>query len=156
MQTHPFNEIAWEDRTSSVKIMLFLNEIGSFDKSKIKVTFNTDTVDVFVEQFKGVNYHFERKTFAAIIPEQSKYTLSSNRINLILQKEKNESWSSFEKAKDVKVPKMNNKDPQAGLMDMMKQMYEDGDDDMKRTIAKAWSEAHDKKLSGKDSLDEMK
>jgi calcyclin binding protein len=26
-------------------------------------------------------------------------------------------------------------------MTMMKQMYEDGDDDMKRTIAKAWTES---------------
>ena len=26
----------------------------------------------------------------------------------------------------------------------MKQMYEDGDDEMKRTIAKAWTESRDK------------
>jgi len=30
-------------------------------------------------------------------------------------------------------------------MNLMKQMYEDGDDEMKRTIAKAWTEARDKK-----------
>lgn len=36
-------------------------------------------------------------------------------------------------------------DPEASLMTLMKQMYEDGDDDMKRTIAKAWTEARDKK-----------
>lgn len=36
-------------------------------------------------------------------------------------------------------------DPQAGLMDMMKKMYEEGDDEMKRTIAKAWTESQDKK-----------
>ena len=28
---------------------------------------------------------------------------------------------------------------------MMKKMYEDGDDEMKRTIAKAWTEGQDKK-----------
>ena len=38
-----------------------------------------------------------------------------------------------------------NKDPNAGLMDMMKQMYNDGDEDMKRTIAKAWTQSQDKK-----------
>lgn len=32
-------------------------------------------------------------------------------------------------------------DPSASLMTMMKQMYEEGDDDMKRTIAKAWTES---------------
>ena len=29
-------------------------------------------------------------------------------------------------------------------MTLMKQMYEDGDDEMKRTIAKAWTESRDK------------
>ncbi|RWR97408.1 calcyclin-binding protein [Cinnamomum micranthum f. kanehirae] len=33
------------------------------------------------------------------------------------------------------------KDPMAGIMDLMKNMYEDGDEEMKRTIAKAWSDA---------------
>ena len=31
-----------------------------------------------------------------------------------------------------------NADPQASLMNMMKQMYNDGDDNMKKTIAEAW------------------
>ena len=58
-----------------------------------------------------------------------------------------------------------NADPSAGLMNvsialfnalrlvlidefcfqMMKKMYDDGDDEMKRTIAKAWTESQDKK-----------
>ena len=41
------------------------------------------------------------------------------------------------------------KDPGAGLMDMMKKMYEEGDDEMKRTIAKAWTEGQDKKVKWK-------
>lgn len=50
------------------------------------------------------------------------------------------------RAADAKAPKKRDgdgeevKDPSSGLMDMMKQMYEDGDDDMKRMIAKAWTE----------------
>ena len=30
----------------------------------------------------------------------------------------------------------------------MKKMYDEGDDDMKRTIAKAWTESQDKKAAG--------
>lgn len=30
-------------------------------------------------------------------------------------------------------------------MNMMKKMYEDGDENMKRTIAEAWTKANDKK-----------
>lgn len=40
-------------------------------------------------------------------------------------------------------------DPGSSIMNMMKNLYEEGDDEMKRTIAKAWTEANDKKLSGK-------
>ena len=36
-------------------------------------------------------------------------------------------------------------DPSAGLMDMMKKMYDEGDENMKRTIAEAWTKAQDKK-----------
>lgn len=36
---------------------------------------------------------------------------------------------------------------------MMKKMYEEGDDNMKRTIAEAWSKSQDKKPG--DPLDDM-
>ena len=47
----------------------------------------------------------------------------------------------------------NNADPSAGIMNMMKQMYEEGDDDMKRTINKAWTESSSKRNSELDKLD---
>lgn len=43
-------------------------------------------------------------------------------------------------------------DPSAGLMKMMKKMYDDGDENMKRTIAEAWTKANDKK-GGKGGMD---
>lgn len=46
-------------------------------------------------------------------------------------------------------------DPSANLMTMMKQMYEDGDDDMKRTIAKAWTESRDKQSGEMDNLGQL-
>ena len=39
-------------------------------------------------------------------------------------------------------------DPSQGLMKMMKKMYEEGDDEMKRTIAKAWTEGNQKRNPG--------
>ena len=46
----------------------------------------------------------------------------------------------------MKPPKMekDDQDPGAGLMNIMKQMYNDGDDEMKRTISKAWHESQEK------------
>ena len=56
-----------------------------------------------------------------------------------------------EKAAEKKFspPKMDkDADPSASIMNLMKQMYDDGDDDMKRTIAKAWTESRDGKGGG--------
>ncbi|XP_035024984.1 calcyclin-binding protein-like [Hippoglossus stenolepis] len=44
-------------------------------------------------------------------------------------------------------------DPSDGLMSMLKKIYSDGDDEMKRTINKAWSESQEKKSRGEDALD---
>lgn len=38
-------------------------------------------------------------------------------------------------------------DPTSGLMKVMQKMYESGDSDMKRMIAKAWTEGQEKKLT---------
>ena len=44
-------------------------------------------------------------------------------------------------------------DPSAGMMSMMKKMYEEGDENMKRTIAQAWTKSNDKKGGKPDSSD---
>jgi calcyclin binding protein len=41
-------------------------------------------------------------------------------------------------------------DPNASIMNMMKKMYEEGDDTMKKTIAEAWTKSKDNK--GKDAF----
>lgn len=46
-----------------------------------------------------------------------------------------------------------NEDPSQGLMNMLKKIYDDGDDEMKRTINKAWSESQEKKMKGGDMMD---
>jgi calcyclin binding protein len=53
------------------------------------------------------------------------------------------------KLKEKSMPKMDeNIDPQEGLMSLMKKMYEEGDDEMKRTIAKSFAESREKSLGG--------
>ena len=68
---------------------------------------------------------------------------------LMLKKYETEKWSHLKMSdkQSSSQPKIKppvddkNADPSASLMTMMKQMYDEGDDDMKRTIAKAWSES---------------
>lgn len=44
-------------------------------------------------------------------------------------------------------------DPSEGLMNMLKKIYSEGDDEMKRTINKAWTESQEKKMQGGDMMD---
>ncbi len=47
-------------------------------------------------------------------------------------------------------------DPSQSLMKMMKQMYDDGDDEMKRTITKSWYESQEKRKNeglGSEGMD---
>lgn len=46
-----------------------------------------------------------------------------------------------------------NADPGDGLMNMLKKIYSEGDDEMKRTINKAWSESQEKKVRGEGMMD---
>lgn len=46
-----------------------------------------------------------------------------------------------------------NADPSEGLMNMLKKIYSEGDDEMKRTINKAWTESQEKKMKGGDMMD---
>lgn len=47
-----------------------------------------------------------------------------------------------------------NADPSDGLMTMLKKMYTEGDDEMRRSINKAWSESQEKRGRG-DGMDGM-
>ena len=48
--------------------------------------------------------------------------------------------------------KVEDDDPSKSIMNMMKKMYDEGDDEMKRTIAKAWTESRDKQMKGDDMM----
>ncbi|KAH0792527.1 calcyclin-binding protein-like [Histomonas meleagridis] len=90
--------------------------------------------------------------YKKIIPSESKYTKRNETLTISLAKKKKTSWMKLKKsAIDMKKPKSPQNDPKvkedpnAALMDMMKKMYDEGDDEMKRTISKAMWEAQHKK-----------
>lgn len=67
-------------------------------------------------------------------------------------------FSKIPKNRDFsRMPKLggDSADPQESLMNMMKQMYDEGDDEMKRTLRKAWHEAQSKKGGGGPGGDGM-
>lgn len=91
--------------------------------------------------------------FKKILPGESSYKIRRETLTVILKKKKSMSWSKLKKTIDFKPSKKDKEseekkakdDPNTALMDMMKKMYDEGDDEMKRTISKAMWEAQHKK-----------
>jgi calcyclin binding protein len=101
--------------------------------------------------------------YKKILPGSSEYTVRKETLTILLDKKKKTSWMKLKKgALDAKKPKIGGgdkkkEDPNTALMDMMKKMYDEGDDEMKRTISKAMWEAQHKKDEDKDKeKDKMK
>lgn len=87
------------------------------------------------------------KLHAKIKPEQSTWSARGDYIVLKLRKAQGGHWTDLKHVAKFNPTKgMDAKeDPQTGLFNMMKRMYEEGDDNMKRTISEAWTKARDGK-----------
>lgn len=152
---------SWDQSDKFVKIYLTgLKNVQSLsgEENRIKVEFTDRSVAVRVDNLEGKNFLFNIKEFCQKINAQkSHFKIKSDMISLFMCKDSpNSKWSHLTKAEkeaaDAKAAKMapkdkDNADPQASLMNMMKNLYDEGDDEMKRTIAKAWTEGQSKKSS---------
>jgi len=124
-----------------VTLYLPLPGVGSIEnkKEQIKCDFGKDKFDVTVHELKGKNYRLMRDNLEHdIVPEKSKYIVKADKIVVKLHKIKGE-YGSFDFWSKLTDPKRKEKkkstdDPSAGLMGMMKEMYDSGDDKMRKMI----------------------
>ncbi|KAF3782024.1 Calcyclin-binding protein [Nymphaea thermarum] len=135
----------WDQDTDKLKLYVSLEGV---DQEKVGAEFKPMSVDVKFHD----NYRCAvPKLHQEIVPEKSKITVKPNKVIITLQKDSKGNGLDLHFKEDKLKPKSEeNPDPMAGIMDLMKNMYEEGDDEMKRTIAKAWTDARSGKTS--DSL----
>ena len=103
--------------------------------------FGKNSFDLKILDFGGKNFRLLKNNLDKdIVPGESKVTVKKNRITITLRKAKGsygyDSWIDLT-AKRPKAETDSKADPSAGIMDMMKQMYDDGDDTMKKAIGEA-------------------
>jgi calcyclin binding protein len=118
------NKISLAIRTSNKNFVFNVNSLlHPIDLEKSYKKIKSDMIAVFLKKEKeGLTWKY----------------LTSTEKHLKSQKEK-----MFEK--DESGAGIGDGDPGSALMNMMKKMYETGDDQMKRTIQKAWIEGQEKK-----------
>ena len=131
-----------------VTVYVPLDGIGRHDRDKISCHFTSSSFDLVVSDFDGASYRLLNDNLEKDIDvAKSKYIVKPNKIIIKLGKVKSgtgtyssyDSWMQLtsKKSKDKTAAKRGKDDPMGGIMDMMKDMYEEGDDNMKKVIGEA-------------------
>lgn len=152
----PIDNFAWDqgDYNSSV-ISIYvdgLEGVGSIPPERVVFSPQVSSFDLTIRDLDGKNYRLLKDNLEKdIIPEESKMVVKKDKIVLKLKKKKGEysyeTWTSLtaKKSKDEAIK--SKADPMGGLMDMMKEMYDSGDDKTKAMIGEAMLKSREKKDS---------
>eukprot|EP00956_Cyclotella_meneghiniana_P030628 scaffold77778_cov54-Cyclotella_meneghiniana.AAC.4 len=156
--TYYFDAGSYNSPTVSVYIPL--DSIGSHDKSKISCQFTPSSFDLIVLDYdNNTNYRLLNDNLEHDIDvTKTKYIIKPNKIILKLGKIKGEysydSWTQLTAKKKKEKGSGKKDDPAAGIMDLMKDMYESGDDNMKKMIGETMYKQRMGQL-GKDGMGGM-
>lgn len=146
------------DTSNDKYIKLYLTDnfenIKTFKSENIKSIFTKSTFDICIMNWKDKNYRFSCFNLNKEIKPDDSYVKQTNSglIVYLAKAKAGDYWDALEKKKSLFGDKDGendptkfdkNKDPNASLMEMMRDMYQNGDPEMKRMIAEAWTKSRD-------------
>lgn len=160
------------------EITTFAEDLGGYDKptvtidirfkgieqlpaEKITCDFTTSSFDLKIFGYEGKNHRMLKTNLEKdIVVAESSVRVKKNHVIITLQKVKGQygydSWSSLCAKGGKRKETKKDENPQDSIMSMMKDMYDDGDDNMKKIIGEAMLKSRTgEKLDPKDD-DEMK
>ena len=149
----PIVNFSWDQTSTTVKIYISLNNQSQITEEDVEVKFQSESLDVIIKSHvSGTPSQrlYIKKLFKSILTEKSKFRVRNHLLTIVLEKSSNTTWEDVRYKEAQKPPKLGkdlddpNTDPGTSLMKLMKNLYEEGDDEMKRTIAKAWTESQSK------------
>jgi len=132
----------------TVTIDLRLKGLEVLPAGHVTCQFTTSSLDLKVIGLDGQNHRFLKTNLDKdIVVEDSSFRVKKNHVIITLQKVKGEygydSWADLV-AKGRRKPQgglKKEQNPTDGIMDMMKDLYDDGDDNMKKVIGEAMYKA---------------
>lgn len=154
-----YRSYGWDETNDSVNIYALDFPID-IDSNSVKMQFPSPTefvatISNYKIQIRPLNKAVDGTNSSFKIAQKNK-----RRITFVLKKCSSGKWhnllqnNAHEKFKkspivneDDEETSVDSTDPQASLTKLMKKMYDEGDDDMKRTILKSWHEAQNKQQS---------
>ncbi|XP_037074715.1 calcyclin-binding protein-like [Pollicipes pollicipes] len=156
------SDYAWDQSDKFVKFYVNVKNVQTVPEQNIQCTYTDNSFTLRIESLDNKNYNFAiNNLLHPINTSASKFKVKQDSVLVMLAKRSAEHWSHVtgveKQAEEARTSKLSpggagkeeaaGADPAAGIMDLMKKMYDDGDDEMKRTIMKAWSESRDKQMT---------
>ncbi|XP_019875141.1 calcyclin-binding protein [Aethina tumida] len=143
------NNYAWDQTNKFVKFYVTLKNVHTIPADNVKCSFRARALELTVDDLDNKDHVFTiSKLLEDIEPDQSNWKVKTDMVIINAAKKTQNKWSHVtsleKKASDAQKMDTENMDPADGIMSLMKNMYEKGDDEMKRTIAKAWTESRNK------------
>ncbi|XP_064099899.1 calcyclin-binding protein-like [Macrobrachium nipponense] len=144
---------SWDQSDKFVKLYITLKNVQSLPKEKIISSFEEKSFNLTVQELDGKNHHLTIANLASKVKVDASYhKVKTDMVVVFLAKAEAKKWGAVT-AEEVQIlearkPKGSADDPSGGMMDLMKQMYLDGDDKMKQMMNKTWYESQQKTLRG--------
>lgn len=143
-----------------VTLYIDLPGVGSIPRDQISCEFQKDAFDLIVRNLRNQSYRLYKDCLEKDIDaDKSKIIIKSDKIVVKLAKVKQGEYGGYEywsKLTDDPKKKKNLKEnPSAGIMDLMKQMYEEGDDNMRKVIGETMLKQQRGELGKTPGLDDF-
>lgn len=135
-----FSFDAGKSKDPFVTLYVDLPRVGSIPRENIETQFTKLSFDLVVKDLEGKNYRLYKDGLEKDIDaEKCKIIVKADKILVKLAKCKTDYggfdyWTKLTDTKKSKKEDATSKDPQQSIMQLMKQMYDEGDDSMKKMI----------------------
>ncbi|KAK2584650.1 hypothetical protein KPH14_006997 [Odynerus spinipes] len=156
------NSYGWDQTNNAVKLYVQLKDVHTLPSEAITCDFTEKSMDLRIRGLNNKNYHLPINNLCEDIDtEKSHIKVKTDMVVVYLAKKSPKTWSHVtgveKRIKEAKTPSVpdigDDSDPGASFMNLMKKMYQEGDDEMKKTIAKAWTENQQKNVAGLSNFD---
>lgn len=159
----PISDFAWDQgeyNSNTVSVFIDLPGVGAV-KDSVDFSCTKSTFDLKILGLEGKNYRLIKDNLDKdIVVGESKIVVKKDKIVIKLRKVKGEysyeNWANLtgKKKRDASAEANKKDNPMGGIMDMMKDMYEDGDDAMKKVIGEAMMKSQRGEKSEPPSFDD--
>jgi calcyclin binding protein len=130
-----------------VTLYIDMPNVGTV-RDAVSCQFTKSSFDLIISNLQNKSYRLYKDNLEKEIdPEKSKHIVKANKVIIKLHKIKTSEFGGYDYWTKLSDPKKSNKlgnnninatskkdDPSSSIMDMMKQMYDEGDDNMKKII----------------------